>query len=124
MEIKVILLIIFWIIGGIISCFTDEKIRNYKNYYDPHVFLCIGIFLSLSMSWVMIFLNWQNNQLYIPNWIYHDCTKHETIYFEDTDYDVDGNVMTEFTHKKFGHRETYKVYKCRYCGKKRRERLQ
>jgi len=46
MEIKCILFIIFWIIGGIISCFTDKNMRNYKDYYCPHVFLCIGIFLS------------------------------------------------------------------------------
>lgn len=117
-------LIIFWLIGGIISCFTDKKIRDYKNYKDPNVFLCIGVFLSLTMSWAMVYLNIVNNQFYIPNKIYHDCSKFETITFEDTDYDVDGNVMTEYTHKNFGHRETYKVYTCRFCGKVRKEILQ
>lgn len=117
-------LFIFWLIGSIISCFTDKKIRDYKDYANPHVFLVLGIFLSIVASWAMIFLNFIHDQLYIPNYIYHDCRKFEEITFEDTDYDKDGNVMDEYDIDKFGHRETYKVYTCKYCGNVRKERLQ
>ena len=49
---------------------------------------------------------------------------HSSIYSEDFDYDKDGNIMSEYDIDNFGHRETYRVYKCNICGKEKRERLQ
>lgn len=117
-------LIIFWIIGSVIAVITSERVRDYKDYENPQLFLILCVFLCITMSWAFLILNWLHKELYVPTWIYHNCYKNSKITFEDTDYDKDGNVMEKYNSENFGHRETYRVYTCRICGKVTKERLQ
>lgn len=122
---SITVLFIIWIIGSIVNLFTNVRIRDYKDYPDTYIYLLITLTLSITLSWALIYLNIVNGEFYIPKWIYHNCMKHSIITIEDTDYDKDGNIMAEYNETIFGHRETYKVYTCKYCGKEiKRERLQ
>ena len=124
MEAIIIFVVFFWIVGIIIDFLCWRRLRDYKCYSHPYIDLCVCIFLCCTMSWALVILSIINNEFETPNWLYHDCHKHYSIYFEDFDYDKDGNIMSEYDIDNFGHRETYRVYKCNICGKEKRERLQ
>lgn len=123
-NMKIIIFIIFWLIGGIINCFTNKQIRDYKDYANPKLWLTVIVLLSFVMSWTLIHINIIYRNFYLPSWLYHNCNENSTITFEDYDYDKDGNLMKEYNAENFGHRETYKVYTCKICGKITKERLQ
>ena len=113
-------LLIFWIIGIIVALLGDKKIRQYKQYENPRIFLTIGIFLCITMSWAMVFCLLITNEYVLPLWLYHNCMEHSDVTFEEEYLDENGNKVDGYPYST--HR-TYRVYTCRICGKVIKEEL-
>ena len=118
---KILAFIIFWIIGIVIALLGNKKIREYKDYGHPKLFLIFGILLSVFMSWVFVISMIITGDFSLSDKIYHNCYENSSISYEEVYLDENGN-KTEFGNHKV--HNTYKVYTCRKCGKTWKEQLQ
>lgn len=117
---KIVLFIIFWLIGGLIAVLCSKRVKEYKHYEHPKFFLASGIFLCITMSWVMIELLLINNEFVVPLWLYHNCYEHSTVSFEDVYLDKDGNKTDS---KDYHTHKVYRIYTCQVCGKVIKEEI-
>ena len=118
---NILAFIIFWIIGIVIALLGNKKIREYKDYGHPKLFLIFGILLSVFMSWAFVISMIITGDFSLPDKIYHNCYENSSISYEELYLDENGN-KTEFGNHKV--HNTYKVYTCRKCGKTWKEQLQ
>lgn len=119
---KVIVFVIFWLIGIVVAFLGNQRLREYKDYVWPKFILISGIFLSIFMSWVLVVLLFFNGEFKLPDKIYHSCYDNSSISYEEVYLDENNNVVgPKDSWKKH---ETYRVYTCRKCGKTWKERLQ
>ena len=51
---KIVIFAIVWVIGIVVALLGNRKLREYKDYYNPKLFLVLGIFLCVFMSWAMV----------------------------------------------------------------------
>jgi hypothetical protein len=116
-----IFLVIFWLSGSVIALLGNQKIREYKYYDYPWIFLIIGILLSFCMSWVYILTSLMDDTFKLPNWLYHNCRDNSSIHYEEEYLDNEGNQVTYEDHTVH---HTYRVYTCNICGKVEKEMLQ
>lgn len=118
---KILAFIIFWIIGIVIALLGNKKIREYKDYNHPKLFLIFGILLSVFMSWAFVISMIITGDFSLSDKIYHNCYENSSISYEEVYLDENGN-KTEFGNHKV--HNTYKVYTCCKCGKTWKEQLQ
>ena len=114
-------LLIFWLIGSVIAMLGERKIREYKQYENPKFFLCLGIFVTISMSWTLVFLLLVSGEYTLPLCIYHNCKEHSIISYEEEYLDENGNKVDGYPYSAH---HTYRVYTCRLCGKVIKEKMQ
>ena len=119
---NILALIIFWTIGIVIALLGNRKIREYKDYESPKLFLALGIFLSVFMSWALVILMILDDTFKLPDWLHHNCYDNSSISFEEEYLDEDGNKVNVNDKWKVHH--TYRVYTCCKCGKTWKEQLQ
>lgn len=118
---KILALIIFWTIGSVIALLGDERIRRYKDYEHPKLFLIFGILLSVFMSWAHVMLMIVNGEFSLPDKVYHNCYDNSSISYEEEYLDENENKAEFGNHKVHN---TYMVYTCHKCGKTWKEQLQ
>ena len=119
---NILALIIFWTIGIVIALLGNEKIREYKDYDHPKLFLILGILLSVFMSWALVLLMIINEEFSLPDKIYHNCYNSSSIHYEEEYLDENDNVVGP--KDKWKVHNTYRVYTCWKCGKTWKEQLQ
>lgn len=114
-------LLIFWIIGIIAALLGNKRIREYKHYESPKIFLTLGIFLCITMSWSMVLALLMSREYILPLWLYHNCMEHSDVTFEEEYLDENGNKVDGYP---YSIHHTYRIYTCRICGKVTKEKLQ
>lgn len=112
--------LIFWFIGSVVALLGQRRIREYKDYVLPKLFLVVGIFLCITMSWIIVLSLLMEGEYKLPLWLYHNCKDHSDITFEEEYLDENGNKVDGYPYSI--HR-TYRVYTCRICGKIIKEEL-
>jgi len=115
-ETRIIGIAVIWLIGTILGLLGSSRIRDYKDYDQPYLILIIGIFCAVTMSWAFVMLTMWNREFELPLWLYHDCAGHASITYEE-EYvkDDDGNIVEH---------HTFRVWKCKVCGKTWKDQLQ
>jgi len=63
---KLLIFLIVWFLGTAVAIIGCDRIREYKSYYHPNVFLCVGIILAVGMSWILVFLSAVNGEFSLP----------------------------------------------------------
>lgn len=114
-------LIIFWLAGSSVALLGNKKLREYKDYDHPKLFLITGIILSVVMSWAFVLASLMNDTFKLPKWLYHNCRDNSSIHYDEEYLDADGNEVPYGNH--IVH-HTYRVYTCSICGKVEKEMLQ
>ena len=105
--------LIFWIIGIIAAMLGNRKIREYKHYGNPKIFV--------TMSWAMVLALLMSREYILPLWLYHNCMEHSDVTFEEEYLDENGNKVDGYP---FSVHHTYRIYTCRICGKVIKEKMQ
>lgn len=118
---KIVAFIIFWLIGIFVALLCSQRLREYKCYEHPKLFLILSIFLCITMSWALVFLMIINEEFSLPDKIYHNCYNSSSIHYEEEYLDENGNKTDFGKHKVHN---TYRVYTCWKCGKVWKEQLQ
>jgi hypothetical protein len=114
-------LVIFWLSGSAVALLGNQKIREYKDYRHPVMFLISGILLSVLMSWAFVMASLMSDTFKLPKWLYHNCRDNSSIHYEEEYLDNEGNQVTYENHTVH---HTYRVYTCHICGKVEKEMLQ
>ena len=52
---KVLILIIIWLVGVVLALCGEKRLREYKDYDNPKLYLTMGIILCVLTSWLMVF---------------------------------------------------------------------
>lgn len=117
---KLVIFIIFWAIGSVIALLGNKKIREYRDYFHPVVFLIVGIVLSVTMSWAFVGASWMTGEFEFPKRLYHNCRDNSTVYYEEEFLDADGNKVSRSECVVY---HLYRVYTCDICGKVKKEML-
>ena len=113
--------LIFWLAGGLVALLGQQKIREYKDYSNPKVYLIGWILLCFFMSWALVLLLLMNGEYVLPSWLFHNCKESSSISYEEEYFDKDGNKVDGYP---FAVHHTYRVYTCRKCGKVTKEQMQ
>ena len=115
-----IFFIIFWATGSVVALLGNKRIREYRDYYHPWVFLIGEIIFSVLMSWVFVILSLTDYTFKLPKWLYHNCRDNSTVYYEEEFLDADGNKVSRSECVVY---HLYRVYTCDICGKVKKEML-
>lgn len=118
---KLIVFIIFWVAGIALVFLGNKNLREWREYYNPKIYLFASVLITLSMSWAMVIILIIEDEFELPKKLYHNCHVNPSLSYEEEYLDENGN-RTEFGKHKTHH--TYRVYTCRECGKTWKEQLQ
>ena len=116
----ILALALLWCAGSALALLGNRKIREYKCYRNPVLFLVSGVVLSVLMSWGMVIGLVMNGSYSLPDCIYHSCYDNSSISYEEEYLDGEGR-KSDFRNCKT--HNTYRVYKCRKCGKTWKEQI-
>lgn len=61
-----VLFLIVWIVGVILALLGEKRLREYKDYKYPEIFLTVGIILCVFTSWLMVFGALMNKTFELP----------------------------------------------------------
>ena len=68
-SIKLVIFIIFWLIGSVVALLGNKKIREYRDYFHPVASLIVGIVLSVILSWTFVGALWMAGEFEFPKYI-------------------------------------------------------
>lgn len=72
---KLIIFIIFWTIGVVLAFLGNRKLREWRDYVHPVLYLVTGSFLCLFMSWVMVMVLLVEDGFEFPRKPHHSCRR-------------------------------------------------
>lgn len=117
---KLVAIIVFWAIGAAVAALGNRKLREYKCYSKPRLFLALGILLCIGMSWAMVWYLLMEGEYRLPLKLYHSCMDFSEITYEEEYLDGNGNPTDPKVCKTHN---TYRIYTCSRCGKQIKKKL-